>query len=380
MASGFVEDDKKDEEFSEALRFEMASVRPNVEELVGGGVARGRRGIRRRRMAQFAAAGATFAVLGGVAYAAPWNALPATELGVASGATGSGVPAAAKTVPITPQATVRLLIDQLPADARTGKYFGGWNGQFTSSGGEAKSSGSDAKSPGGDGRSSVRGFERTGTYAEFAYFDQHGASLMGLEVQWKYADASYLDCPAPARGATCDRRTLSDGSTLMVDQDREYPAGARYGEGKGPKVWSAALLRKDGLMVRLWENNGPEEKGPETRANPPLTTAQLEAIVTSPVWQAKVDADVVRRAAPLFTPTTPEGKVEDARLGPGDRTDAGAVKGLDDKATSEYKLRVGDKLRVVKQSGSADSKAERVKEKILKEGLSEGFPSSGGGR
>lgn len=348
MASGFVEGDKEDEGLSEALRLEMASIRPNVEELVGGGVARGRRGVRRRRMAQFAAAGATFAVLGGVAYAVPWSARPAAELGVASGGPGgipnaptptaletvAGAAPARKMVQITPQATVQLLIDQLPAGARTGKYFGGWNGQFKQSGGKVK--------PGE--------IERTGTYAEFAYFDRSGVSLMSLEVQWRYVDKAALDCPIPAKGATCDRRTLPDGSTLVVEQNREYPAGERYSEGRGPMVWSARLLRKDGLRVSLWENNAPVEKGSESRVKPPLTPEQLEAIVTSSDWQAQVDADLVRRAAPLFTPTMPEEGPTDSR---------GSA---DAKVEGEW--------------GSADAKVEQEKKALLKR-LEDSRSSSG---
>ncbi|WP_460530563.1 hypothetical protein, partial [Flindersiella endophytica] len=62
-----------DDELPDRLRGGVDGLQPDVSRLVSGGMARGKRMVRRRRIVQVVAAGATVAVLSGVAYAAPWN-------------------------------------------------------------------------------------------------------------------------------------------------------------------------------------------------------------------------------------------------------------------------------------------------------------------
>ncbi|WP_020580122.1 hypothetical protein [Actinopolymorpha alba] len=301
MATRFDNNDARDDGISRALRDEVRSVQPNVQDLVAGGIANGRRVVRRRRFAQVIAAGATFAVLGGVAYAMPWTGAQPASIGAAAGGpagTPTPTPPAVKKTMTTPQAMVRLLLDQLPADAETARYSGVWEEDW------------ETREP-----------RRVGAYAEFTYANPQGRSRMSIGMRWKNVHASEFRCPKPHTGATCDLRKLRDGSVLILEQNREYAAGPKYGEGKGPKVWSARLLRKDGMSIFLSENNAPAQKGaPESRPTPPLTLAQLEAIVTSPSWQAKLDAEYVKEAERLFKVDAAPSKPPAAKIKPGSTT------------------------------------------------------------
>ncbi|MFG2983274.1 hypothetical protein ACGFYQ_18840 [Streptomyces sp. NPDC048258] len=78
----------------------------------------------------------------------------------------------------------------------------------------------------------------------------------------------------------CRTEQLADGSKLLLHQGYEYPD-----RRVDTKVWRAVLLTPQGFMVHASESNAPAEKGaPDSRPNPPLTTAQLKALVTSAAW------------------------------------------------------------------------------------------------
>ncbi|WP_460533556.1 hypothetical protein, partial [Flindersiella endophytica] len=259
--------------------------------------------VRRRRIVQVVAAGATVAVLSGVAYAAPWNGVggnhngqfqvaapPTTKQSAKPSAKPSPKPPAKpKLVEISPQATLQLLLDQLPADVKTGDYSGGRYFEGNED-------------------------ETLGTWAALTYTDSTGAkTLMRAALNWRpdvAQDGATMPCPEPFGAGEwyiCEREELPGTGVLRLDQDHEYPASANTEDdkagpnGRGAKVRWAVLLREDGLQITLWENNSSAEKdAPETRPTPPLTLARMRAIALSPTWQKQLDADYVERAEKLF--------------------------------------------------------------------------------
>ncbi|MFE9633169.1 hypothetical protein [Streptomyces sp. NPDC006463] len=96
----------------------------------------------------------------------------------------------------------------------------------------------------------------------------------------------------------CTNEQLADGSKLLLYKGYEYPD-----RRVDTKVWRAALVTPQGFMVDASEWNAPAEKGaPLSRPNPPLTTAQLKALVTSALWHPALNdlrpAEVERAAPP----------------------------------------------------------------------------------
>lgn len=78
----------------------------------------------------------------------------------------------------------------------------------------------------------------------------------------------------------CQTEQLADGSRLMLYKGYEYPD-----RRVDTKVWRAVLVTPQGFLVDASEWNAPAEKGAAvSRPNPPLTTAQLKALVTSTTW------------------------------------------------------------------------------------------------
>jgi hypothetical protein len=87
-------------------------------------------------------------------------------------------------------------------------------------------------------------------------------------------------CPRPARGTTCT--VLSDGTLLTV---------SRSSEPHGVVRWTVSEQRVDGnsvgaTVLNYGANSVPQEKNPPApvaqRATPPLTVAQLTALVEAP--------------------------------------------------------------------------------------------------
>lgn len=127
-------------------------------------------------------------------------------------------------------------------------------------------------------------------YAELVFDDGKGASTVSVDVsrvmdnrQWENQcpDTAYLK-----EGTKCSRTQLADGSVLMVLQGWEY-----QDERKGPKNWRAVLTTPEGAQIGASEWNAAAEKGaPQTRPEPPLTPAQLGAIVRSSSWDKVFDA------------------------------------------------------------------------------------------
>ncbi|MFC9586905.1 hypothetical protein ACFVJ8_29335 [Streptomyces yangpuensis] len=78
----------------------------------------------------------------------------------------------------------------------------------------------------------------------------------------------------------CRTERLPDGSKLLILKGYEY-ADRRV----DTKCWRAVLVTPAGFLVEASEWNAPAEKGAAvTRPDPPLGSAQLKTLVTSPVW------------------------------------------------------------------------------------------------
>ncbi|MFE7096272.1 hypothetical protein [Streptomyces erythrochromogenes] len=78
----------------------------------------------------------------------------------------------------------------------------------------------------------------------------------------------------------CRTERLPDGSKLLIFKGYEYPD-----RRVDTKCWRAVLVTPAGFMVEASEWNAPAEKdAPVSRPNPPLDSAQLKTLVTSPVW------------------------------------------------------------------------------------------------
>ncbi|MFD7259906.1 hypothetical protein [Streptomyces sp. NPDC059874] len=78
----------------------------------------------------------------------------------------------------------------------------------------------------------------------------------------------------------CEVEQLPDGSKVLVEQGYEYPD-----RRVDTKLWRAVLVTPKGFQVEVSEWNAPAEKGAAiSRPKPPLTPAQLKALVTSEKW------------------------------------------------------------------------------------------------
>lgn len=267
-----------DDELPDRLREGVNGLRPDVSRLVAGGLERGKRLVRWRRIVQVAAAGAAAAVLSGVAYASPWigaggqngqfqvAAPPTTEAAVKP---PPKPPAKPELADITPQAALQLLLDQLPDGVKTGEYEGG---------------GGRSDDPPG-----------LIIQAKLKYIERDAVTHMTVGFSTT-DDGSQKECGEVAPGDSCAVEQLPDGSTFRLAKHRAPGPD-------GVVNWFATLTRPDGVQILVIEGNAPEkELVPPSRAVPPLSEEQLEAILTSPVWQPELDADYVARAESLFEP------------------------------------------------------------------------------
>ncbi|MEU9255068.1 hypothetical protein AB0D66_24855 [Streptomyces sp. NPDC048270] len=101
--------------------------------------------------------------------------------------------------------------------------------------------------------------------------DPHGSNARELTECGDKNIQEYDDC-------TTDR--LPDGSRVLLHQGYEYPD-----RRVDTKLWRAVLVTPRGYLVQASEWNAPAEKGvPVSRPDPPLTTAQLKALVASDKW------------------------------------------------------------------------------------------------
>ncbi|MFI6449246.1 hypothetical protein [Kitasatospora sp. NPDC050543] len=288
-------DDKFEDDLLYAISRTAEGFRTEQAPLLAGGVARGRRRWRRRSAAAVAAGASALALAGAgafylsggssgqghggdagtvtVAAGSGSNGLPATGGGATVAAAASG-PAGA----VSAEEMVAALKALLPKGEATVDFSRGSAG-------------------GADRPSGVPG-------VGLVFDDGHGKSYLSLAVS-KHTEEELArgghDCPdAKLTGAdSCTTSTLADGSELILLQGYEYPD-----RRADTKAWSATLVGKDGRLVELTEWNAAEEKGaPVSRPTPPLTPAQLGAVVSDKAW----DKVVAALPAPQSRPATPAG-------------------------------------------------------------------------
>jgi hypothetical protein len=243
-----------EDELGAALRRTADSFDTDTRSLVTAGAARGRVLRRRRTTAIVAgAAGLALVGVGGFALSGLGTGAVAKSTGVAS----SVAPASSsrtKTI-ITGDEVVALLKKQLP------------KGTFS--------------------QESGRVLGADGVFANLVYDDGKGASALALGLSREGGDPPTCPDPAYVKGdADCTITQLAGGGQLYVFLGYEYPD-----RRVDTKDWNAILTTADGRRVDLQEWNSPAEKGAAiTRPNPPLSAAQLKAIVSSGVWDKVFEA------------------------------------------------------------------------------------------
>jgi hypothetical protein len=125
------------------------------------------------------------------------------------------------------------------------------------------------------------GTDRGATFASArgVYDDGHGPGEVSVVLQ---PEGSVGPCaPAGQDPGTWCSVTHVRGGTLGLYKGWEYPADHRG----DVKDWTATFVTSAGAQVELSQWNSSSEKdAPKTRANPPLSVAEMTAIVTSPKW------------------------------------------------------------------------------------------------
>jgi hypothetical protein len=253
-----------DNELGDALRrtadtFHSADARALVHE----GHIRGRR-LRRRRTTMITAAVAAFAVVGvgggvlaaglgksdGGSGVAAEPMLPTTAKATANTASGAAGPSHK---PLTAEQVEAVFRDLLPKEGTVSGVKG-------------------------------RGTKEGTPYAHVLYDDGHGTAAVEASVS---GQSSTPSCPSPSPDplTTCSL-TRVDGGTLWVYKGFEYSD-----HRVETKEWNVVFRTAAGASISVSEWNSAQEKdAPITRPDPPLTAAQLTAIVTSPSWQKVIDA------------------------------------------------------------------------------------------
>ena len=139
--------------------------------------------------------------------------------------------------------------------------------------------------------------------AQMVYDDGHGAAHLGLTVTLGDGDSQpgLSSCPAHLKAPLvhCEESRLPDGSTILV---AESTLGSAH-----HLQWTATLTTRNIDQIRLDEVNSSAEKAssPVTRATPPLSAAQLSAVVADPAWSQVLAA---------LHPARPDGQPSQAQV------------------------------------------------------------------
>ncbi|MCI4045307.1 hypothetical protein [Streptomyces sp. TRM75563] len=109
-----------------------------------------------------------------------------------------------------------------------------------------------------------------GEFASVVVDDGKGRSLVQINVQQDMRDV--------ADNLYRDATTRPDGTLLATSKTPGEKGGA------GVVMWTADSLRPDGMRVVVSAFNSGEQSSPATRPEPALTMDQLIALVVSPEW------------------------------------------------------------------------------------------------
>ncbi|MBT2397322.1 hypothetical protein [Streptomyces sp. ISL-100] len=252
-----------EEELGDALRRTgdgFSSERPAG--LVDAGMARGRRALRRRRIAAVTGSMAALALVGtvgayagglvgggtgGVSVAGPAPVAPAAPAAPPKGRTGPGA--------VSPDDMIQTFKSVLPV------------GELVDA--EARGTG-----------------DKLGPAVFGVIDDGKGKAAITLSLirvdPGSESSRQQIECPDQTYVPhdACSSKKLDDGSTLMLFQGYEYPD-----RRVDTKSWRATVITPQGYLVDVSEWNAPAQKDAAiSRPNPPLSTAQLGALATSPKW------------------------------------------------------------------------------------------------
>lgn len=266
------------------MRSATENLYPNIGKLTAGGIERGVRRRRNRRITQVVGAAASVTAVFGVvaAVGAPGRggsagvsaasgttpaAAAQTSSAAAAPSTASATPssvpgAATSTAPVSGEDMAKWLQQALEPYHFTGEkvlYKAGTN-------------------------------EVAGPYTTLQIGYQTGSGSVSLNVSRTPWSSVHLGGEVPYITVS----TLADGSHLMMFDGPEWPAG--NGDPSAKRV-DASWYRNDGTMVEVQVLNEVQEKGATTSTGLGLTPDQAAKLVQSPVWD-KAIASVLAEPAP----------------------------------------------------------------------------------
>lgn len=283
-----------EDELTELFDHATATLRPPVDELLEQSSTRGRRLRRRRRTAKVALG--TFgmtAVVCGTAFGVVHGYSPARSAPAALGASAdasprsSAAPTGAATVTASASPAKATTTPTTPAKQTSGTPAG----QSSSPSGSGRTDYDLLSSllPAG-GNLEPMPYDWGGTVpgaADAVYNDGHGAVELSVSTTSRPSDVTCANWiggtnegtrPAGATPVSCAETTLPDGDRRLT-----VVTGV---DGSGFYDYEVTLTRTDGTIVMAVVGNGVPEGATVdvTRAVPPLTIAQLQAIAADPGW------------------------------------------------------------------------------------------------
>lgn len=279
------------EDLHSVMQSATENLHPNISKLTSGGVERGVRKRRNRRITQIAGAAASVtAVFGAVAMIGAPGHGGAANVSAASGsgktavapdtlAAKAGQPGQAK-APGKPKAAPVSGADMAKWLQQTLAPY-----HFT---------GEKVLDTAGTG-------DPAGPYAtlRIGYGGQAGSASLSINREAWQDNGGQV----PYRTQT----TLPDGSHLDVFNGPEWPAG--NGDPAAKRI-DVSWYRTDGTLVDIQVLNAVQEKGGTTATDLGLTVAQATKVVESPVWN-KAIASVLAEPTQNSAKTPGEAKAED---------------------------------------------------------------------
>ncbi|ACU69640.1 hypothetical protein Caci_0705 [Catenulispora acidiphila DSM 44928] len=264
------------------MRSATENLHPNIGKLTAGGIERGVRKRRVRRLSQIAGAAASVtAVFGAVALVAPGHTSSPAGVSTAAG----GAPAvAAATSPSNATTEAAPGPGKPAAPPVSGGDMTTWLEQtlapyhFTDEKAQNKAGSDDFGGP----------------YAMIQVSYAAGTGNVSVDVERSAWSDQHFDGSLPPY-ISID--TLKDGSHLMIFNGPEWPAGNGDPTAKRLEV---SWYRNDGTMVNVMALNEATEKGATTASKTPLTVDQAKQVVESRVWDKAI-------AAVLAKPTPASG-------------------------------------------------------------------------
>ncbi|GAA1972198.1 hypothetical protein [Catenulispora subtropica] len=281
------------DDLTRAMRATAENLTPDIGRLTAGGVERGVRKRRARRISQIAGAAASVtAVFGVVAAVAPGShdAPASAAAGVAPGAVAATSPAAPAS---THSAAVGATPTQDPSTAKSPSASPALPAAIPPQPAPSAPpvSGEDMvkllkEQIAGMGFSSVTVLNKAdtktagGPFAVLKVSFSAGQGDVSVSLEDQAWGNVHYGSPLP-KGVTI--HTLADGSHVVIYNGLQWPAG--NGDPSAKRL-DATWYRNDGVAVNVEAINEVVEKGATTATAVPLTPDQAEKIATASVWDA----------------------------------------------------------------------------------------------